>query len=393
MDSFLSDLRSQFLRDFNNQNILVFYPEKFLVVFGEVNSHRCRIFVYSLDCSKGYSYNGSRVTRYYWSIADSQEVVLLGDSEWGSLIKDAFLHGPARFGWGNPVQKFLKVYSNNKKLLEDVFRAGLCKRLDDVRYIPCCTEASTIKDVFGVSAKYLKACGLNKHEEANILHGANLSPHEAGLLAPKVDSWNLHGDAINPRVIKYMVGLSNYNHVRIYIDYLRVRRQCSDFVTGFSECPQDSSFEHIKLLHDKLVLIFNRNQELIRQKRLEAQTQEYQTKYLPLAQEFEFKDKNYFIRACKDLAELGTEGKCLRHCVGSYVDSVRSGREYILFLRKNDEPDVPYFTVDVTPDKQVRQIHGYANCNVPNELLPFVRSWAEKFQLDISGMSGVRYHL
>ena len=393
MDSFLSDLRSQFLRDFDNQNVLVFYPEKLLIVFGEVNSHRCRIFVYTPDCSKGYSYSGSRVTRHYWSVADSQEVVLIGDSEWGSLIRDAFLHGPARFTWGNPVQKFLKIYSNNKRLLEDVFRAGLCKRLDDVRYIPHCTEDSTIKGAFGVSAKYLKTCGLNKYEEAKILHEANLSPHEAGLLAPKVDYWNLNGDAINPRVIKYMVGLSNYNHVRIYIDYLRVRHQCSDFVTGFSECPQDNSFEHIKLLHDKLVIIFNRNQELIRQKRLEAQTHEYQTKYLPLAQEFEFKDKNYSIIACKDLAELGTEGSCLRHCVGSYVDSVRSGREYILFLRKNSELDIPYFTIDVTPDKKVRQIHGYANCNVPNELLPFVKSWAKKFQLDISGMSGVRYHL
>ena len=58
-------------------------------------------------------------------------------------------------------------------------------------------------------------------------------------------------------------------------------------------------------------------------------------------------------------------------------------------MRKNNELDKPYFTIDVTPDKKVRQIHGFGNCNLTKELKPFVKVWADKFELDISNCSGV----
>ena len=71
------------------------------------------------------------------------------------------------------------------------------------------------------------------------------------------------------------------------------------------------------------------------------------------------------------------------------MNSVSTGKEYILFLRKNSDPDTPYFTVDLTPEKYVRQIHGLRNCDMTEEIKPFVEAWAKKFKLDITNCSGV----
>jgi len=100
-------------------------------------------------------------------------------------------------------------------------------------------------------------------------------------------------------------------------------------------------------------------------------------------------DDDYIIIAPKRLVELSAEGRVLSHCVGSYIDSVSQGLEYILFFREKSDPDKPYFTVDVSKDIKVRQIHEKYNCNVPKELMPLFKEWAEKVQVDITNTNGI----
>lgn len=48
----------------------------------------------------------------------------------------------------------------------------------------------------------------------------------------------------------------------------------------------------------------------------------------------------------------------LHHCVGSskrYWDRIEHNEAYILFLRRKEAPDVPYYTLEVEPDGTVRQ--------------------------------------
>ena len=72
--------------------------------------------------------------------------------------------------------------------------------------------------------------------------------------------------------------------------------------------------------------------------------------------------------------------------------SVSNGKEYILFLRKKENQDIPFFTINITPDKEIRQIHGKCNCNVPEILMPFINSWIKKFDLTGS-FNSVKCHL
>lgn len=48
----------------------------------------------------------------------------------------------------------------------------------------------------------------------------------------------------------------------------------------------------------------------------------------------------------------------LHHCVGSskrYWDRIEHNEAYILFLRRKEAPDVPYYTLEIEPDGTVRQ--------------------------------------
>lgn len=80
--------------------------------------------------------------------------------------------------------------------------------------------------------------------------------------------------------------------------------------------------------------------------RFKASTNKY--KYL------EYKNDNYIIMLPNVPSDLINEGDKLNHCVGSYIDYVTSGKSTILFVRKSDNVDTPYMTLEVRDDMIVQ---------------------------------------
>lgn len=172
----------------------------------------------------------------------------------------------------------------------------------------------------------------------------------------------------------------------LYRDYFTMRHQLSDETKRqFPIFPKN-----VKKYHDLIIPVYNREQAYRRERELQEKQDLYIKNVYNEAEKLNYSDENFIIKACEKLVELLFEGSTLRHCVGSYVNSVSQGREYILFLRKVSDPDTPYFTIDVTPEGQVRQIHGLCNCNMSDDIKPFVNEWANKFKLNLEGCSGVR---
>lgn len=166
---------------------------------------------------------------------------------------------------------------------------------------------------------------------------------------------------------------ANYDDYR---DYVRMRNNLpKNIQKRFSTYP-----ENVEEAHKKIILVYN---QILKQKNEEENKllQESYQEFYPKAKKFEFSNEDYSIIACKQVSDLITEGITLNHCVGSYRESVSKGKEYILFLRKNLELKTPYYTIDITPDKQIRQIHGKCNCNLTKKLIPFIKEWKEKFDL------------
>ena len=79
--------------------------------------------------------------------------------------------------------------------------------------------------------------------------------------------------------------------------------------------------------------------------------------------QFEFIDEELglFIRIPQNTEEIVSEGKTLVHCVGGYAERHANGKTNILFVRKTDEPDTPYYTMEVSNDYKIVQCRGYRN--------------------------------
>ena len=80
------------------------------------------------------------------------------------------------------------------------------------------------------------------------------------------------------------------------------------------------------------------------------------------------------IRPAKSTNELMKEGKELCHCVASYAKSVAQGTTNILFIRKIDEPDKPFYTLEFKSGK-ILQNRGYKNKLQTPEVLAFEAKW------------------
>ena len=82
------------------------------------------------------------------------------------------------------------------------------------------------------------------------------------------------------------------------------------------------------------------------------------------------------IRPARSTAELEAEGKCLRHCVGSYAERVAKGETFIFFIRREAEPDMSWYTLNLDKSmKTVIQNRGMRNCDRTPEVQAFEDAW------------------
>ena len=74
------------------------------------------------------------------------------------------------------------------------------------------------------------------------------------------------------------------------------------------------------------------------------------------------------------LDNIVAEGQDLHHCVGGYVGKVAVKKTMILFLRRCEEAEKPFYTVEVLHGK-VEQIRGVGNQAPTPEVAAFMDHW------------------
>lgn len=80
------------------------------------------------------------------------------------------------------------------------------------------------------------------------------------------------------------------------------------------------------------------------------------------------------IRPCMDQTELINEGKVLDHCVARYGEDIAKGETSIFLIRRTEEPDKPFFTLEYK-DGKINQNRGYENCSPPSVVKEFAEEW------------------
>jgi len=91
--------------------------------------------------------------------------------------------------------------------------------------------------------------------------------------------------------------------------------------------------------------------------------------------------------------DLINESKALDHCVRQYVDRVARHESLIMFVRKVDERDKPFVTLELVKDKntkaksfmkqfkRITQVYGAEDSEVDNDTARFVMDWKQHFNL------------
>lgn len=161
--------------------------------------------------------------------------------------------------------------------------------------------------------------------------------------------------------------------VDTYCDYLEMRRDLGyDMTNEVYLYPKN-----LKQKHDQMVAEQNA-------KRDERHIAKKLVEYPNIAESFEklcklyaFEDERYVIRPAKDAGEIIVEGRTLHHCVGGdrYLSKHNTGQTVILFLRKTETPDIPYYTIEIR-GSEILQWYGEKDKKPDKEL---VGPWLDNY--------------
>lgn len=89
---------------------------------------------------------------------------------------------------------------------------------------------------------------------------------------------------------------------------------------------------------------------------------------------YKFTKDGLLIRPATSSKEIIEEGSKLKHCVARYAEDYAAGKTIILFVRKVDDPDTPYYTVEVKNDA-VTQCYGKDNKKPSDDVSRFIESF------------------
>ncbi|PJI10230.1 MULTISPECIES: PcfJ domain-containing protein [Clostridium] len=128
---------------------------------------------------------------------------------------------------------------------------------------------------------------------------------------------------------------------------------------------------NLKQKHDDIYKLIKNNKRELYDKAIKEM-------YNELLEKFKWNFGEYIIFPPKNAAELVKEGNTLDHCVATnYMSLMARRKTVILFLRKEDKIDMPFYTVEVK-DNEVKQCRGKGNCGMTNEVKKFIEEFKDK---------------
>lgn len=133
--------------------------------------------------------------------------------------------------------------------------------------------------------------------------------------------------------------------------------------------------------HDRLMKIAIEQKEKAAAERRRKQ-EEAVNRFLAEMQEtggIAMETRGLLIRLPRDAEEIRREGEMQHHCVATYIDRVEKHETMILFVRRVEAPEIPFYTME-WKDGTVRQCRGLRNADMTPEVRAFVTAFERKMQ-------------
>ena len=176
--------------------------------------------------------------------------------------------------------------------------------------------------------------------------------------------------------------------------YLGIVQQYEDYINMCIRLGKDITDEMIyrprqlKRRHDEAVAEIERLNVQLKADEYSKKFGEAEKVLGLIREKFEYVGEGFFIKVPEKIVDIVSEGNYLHHCAGAtdrYFDRIKSHETYICFLRKVEEPDIPFYTIEVEPGGTIRQHRGMYDEEPELDLVkPFLREWQKEIKKRMS---------
>lgn len=335
--------------------------------------------VYFTDDGKWVTEKGSR-TYYHWYRGDKKnwwfyEYEMFDKKEWMQRLGIPYCgYDSPNYKYKMPFFQYVELYKKYPKI-ELLAKAGWGDLISGARYFNF--NGKSFEQIFKIP-KYWK----DHLHEISVSDILLIRKHKmASMVELEVikDAKYYHREYIIKYMNKKMIDyIDNYNKCTgfpfmEYNDYLRMAERLGYQLERLNVlCPEDGVIK----AHDKILEKYEMVKDEIFVKGI-VKTAEKLMKY-------KFENKELIIFPAASNEDLIKESEELEHCVRTYAEDVSSGKTGIMFIRKKEEQDKPFVTLELK-GKRVIQVRGYKN-NVRDPLdknvINFVKQWEKKYNLE-----------
>lgn len=171
------------------------------------------------------------------------------------------------------------------------------------------------------------------------------------------------------KIYEYAQGQKEYVSAAAYRDYL-------DALVGLQMDLKDTKNifpKDFRRMHDMRIDQWSSKQMMARNKDFKKAAKRYKP--------YECQGDKYIIIIPEKVQDLKREGKELSHCVGNmgYEKKMIDGRSFIAFLRKVEEPNKPYVTIEYdVKGMRVLQCYGAHDSRPAKEVRDYVDKWGNR---------------
>ena len=192
-------------------------------------------------------------------------------------------------------------------------------------------------------------------------------------------------------------GITLHDAYTLWGDYIALAEKAGQG-GRVSPMPKDLKAEHDKML-DAARIAEERKKKRewaeMRQRRIDAAQKEgkqYERRYKGIrqfyktVQKYAWKGEKYLVSVPTGIGDILFDAMELSHCVyrapERYLDRIKSGESFLLFVRKARTPNIPYYTIEVEPGGTVRQLRTVDDDQDKHvdELRAFLAEWQEQLQ-------------
>ena len=234
----------------------------------------------------------------------------------------------------------------------------------------------------------------------------------------EIKAWNI-GEEGRAAALEFVVRLNQRSGRDFRYDFISRERMFQYFLTQRADYPEVKNFiaDYTDYISECCLLGANFNDTAVKMPHAlkkahdwattERKVQEKQAYeelvaavYDSLHKLTEWSDGAYQMLMPHSAREIVEEGVRQNHCVGRYVERVATGESVILFLRRVEEPEKNFYTVEIKKDMRrchIVQVRGEHNASATDEVDAFCKKYTRWFnRRSLNGYDGdtvtVRYY-